>query len=328
MTRKHANTYCSGKLKLSKGVKGQSPMKCGIRLSPYKMSIAVISGDGDFVYSSSFALADTYSALLIQIKSALRHCTDEYNIKLPIGVSVQGHETPSTGMVKSLHHPLISEKMLRSDMQAALNHPVLLASDGQCMAVAAKTKLKIDNKLTIFALSLDQFVCGGIIVADRLLSGPHGLAGDWGHLSLPWPVDYEMDGRKCICGRAGCLEHFVSLSGLSYDYELLTGDKLTAEKIIKQAENGDIIAETAMQVIEDRIARGLAMVIGLLDPEIIIIGGMLAESERLFNNIPRKWPGYIRASVDNDILVPLRISYPCPDHLYLQGAAHLCDYSK
>ena len=81
-------------------------------------------------------------------------------------------------------------------------------------------------------------------------------------------------------------------------------------------------------MIEGRIARGLAMVIGLLDPEIIIIGGMLAESERLFNNIPRKWPGYIRASVDNDILVPLRISYPCQDHLYLQGAAHLCDYSK
>ena len=84
-------------------------MKCGIRLSPYKMSIAVISGDGDFVYSSSFALADTYSALLIQIKSALRHCTDEYNIKLPIGVSVQGHETPSTDGKKPPSPPNFGE---------------------------------------------------------------------------------------------------------------------------------------------------------------------------------------------------------------------------
>ena len=90
----------------------------------------------------------------------------------------------------------------------------------------------------------------------------------------------------------------------------------------------DIVAESAMQVIEDRISRGLAMVIGLLDPDIILIGGVLAKSERLFTNIPRKWPGYIRSSVNSDILVPLRTSNPCPDHLYLHGAAHLCYYAK
>ncbi len=303
-------------------------MKCGIRLSPYESSIAVISDDGDFVYNSSFNSADTYSALLIQLESVLRHCTKSYNIQSPVGISVQGHETPSTGMIKSLHHPLISQKMLRQDLQATLNHSVLVASDGQCMAVAARTRPELDNKHTIFALSLDQFVCGGIIVADRLLSGPHGLAGDWGHLSLPWPLDNEMDGRICICGRTGCLEHFVSLEGLSHDYELLTGNKLTAEDITKQAEIGDIVAESAMQVIEDRIARGLAMVIGLLDPDIILIGGMLAESERLFTNISRKWPGYIRASVNSDILVPLHNSHPRSAHLYLQGAAYLSDYSK
>ncbi len=141
-------------------------------------------------------------------------------------------------------------------------------------------------------------------------------------------MDCETDGRVCICGRTGCLEHFVSLEGLSYDYELLTGSKLTAEKIIEQADSGDIIAESAIQVLEDRIARGLAMVIGLLDPNVIFIGGVLAESQRMITNIPRKWPGYLRASVDSDILVTLRNSYPRQHHLYLHGAAHLCDYSN
>ena len=303
-------------------------MKCGIRLSPCENSIAVITDDGDFVYSSSFKPADTYSELLVQLESALKHCSDKYDIKLPVGVSVRGHETTSTGMITSLHHPLIAQKTLRRDLQAVMNHSVLVASDGQCLAVAARSILQLDNKLTIFALSLDQSVFGGIIVSDKLLSGPHGLAGDWGHLSLPWPVDNELEGRICVCGRTGCLEHFVSLDGLSHDYELLTGNKLTAEDIIKQAETGDIVAESAMQVIEDRISRGLAMVIGLLDPDIILIGGMLAKSERLFTNIPRKWPGYIRSSVNSDILVPLRTSNPCADHLYLHGAAHLCDYTK
>ena len=137
-----------------------------------------------------------------------------------------------------------------------------------------------------------------------------------------------MEERTCVCGRTGCIEHFVSLEGLSHDYELLTGNKLTAENIIKQAETGDIVAESAMPVLEDRISRGLAMVIGLIDPDIILIGGMLAKSERLFTNIPRKWPGYIRASVNSDVLVPLRSSHPCQDHLYLLGASHLRDYTK
>mgnify|MGYP000377093493 CR=1 FL=1 len=171
-------------------------------------------------------------------------------------------------------------------------------------------------------------MCGGIIVSDKLLFGPKGLAGDWGHLSLPWPLDHEMEGRVCGCGRTGCLEHFVSLEGLSYDYKLLTGEKFSAENIIKQAETGDFVAEPAMQVLEDRISRGLAVVISLLDPDIILIGSMLAESKRLFTNIPRKWPGCIRSSVHSDIIVPPRTSNPCPNQLYLHGAAHLCDYVK
>lgn len=303
-------------------------MKCGVRLSQNECSIAVISDDGDFVDDCSFISSDTYPALLVQLESALKQCKKKHDIKLPIGVSVQGHETASTGMITSLHHPLLAQKMLRHDLQAALNHPILLASEGQCMAVAARTLLQLDNKKTIFALSLDQIVCGGIIVADRLLHGPNGLAGDWGHLSLPWPVDCEMDGRECICGRTGCLEHFVSPEGLSHDYELLTGSKKAAQEIIEQADSGDIIAESAMQVLEDRIARGLAMVIGLLDPNIIFIGGVLAESQRLISNIPRKWPGYIRASVSSDMLVTLHNTHPSPHHLYLHGAAHLCDYRK
>ncbi len=99
--------------------------------------------------------------------------------------------------------------------------------------MAARAILQLHNKLTIFALSLDQSECGGIIFSNKLLSGPHGLAEDWGHLSLPWPVDYELEGRICVCGRTGCRENFVSLEGLSHDYELLIGNKLTAENIIK-----------------------------------------------------------------------------------------------
>ena len=112
-------------------------MKCGIRLCPCENSIAVITDDGDFVYKSSFKPADTYSELLLQLESALKYCLDKYDIKLPVDVSVKGYETASTRMITSLHHLLIVEKTLRRDLQAALNHPVIVASDCQCLAVAA-----------------------------------------------------------------------------------------------------------------------------------------------------------------------------------------------
>ena len=96
------------------------------------------------------------------------------------------------------------------------------------MAVAARSILQLNNKLNVFALPLNQFVCGGMIVSDKLLSGLHGLIGDWGHLSLPWLVDYALYRKMCVCGRAGCLEHLVGLEGVSHDYEVLTGNKLTA----------------------------------------------------------------------------------------------------
>ena len=105
-------------------------------------------------------------------------------------------------MIASLHHPVIAHETLRRDLQAALNHSVLVASDGQCLAVAARSILQLSNKLTIFALSLDQSVCGGIMVSDKLLSGPHGLAGDWGHCPFPglwimnWKDEYVIAGKQ------------------------------------------------------------------------------------------------------------------------------------
>ena len=168
-------------------------MKCGIRLSPCENSIAVITDDGDFVYHSSFKPTDTYSELLVQLESALKHCSNKYDIKLPVGVSIKGHETTSTGMITSLHHPLIAQKTLRRDLQAALKHSILVASDGQCLAVAARSMLQLHNKQTIFALSLDQSVCGGVIVSDKLLFGPHGLAETWDICHFPgrWIVNWK-----------------------------------------------------------------------------------------------------------------------------------------
>ena len=301
-------------------------MTCGIRLTPSQHSIAIISDDGDFVYQAELPPAESYTALLPQLAAAVSDSCSAGDATTPVGVCIQGHETTANGTIKSLHHPLLDGKPLKRDLQAALNRPVIVASEGQCLASAARQQPRFSDKATIFALSLDDFVCGGIIVNDYLLTGAHGIAGDWGHVSLPWPVDFELDGRVCLCGRTGCLEHFVNLPGLAHDYEMLTGSSLSATEIIERAAKGDIVAESAMQVIEDRIARGLAMVIGLLDPDVIVVGGILAKSQRLFTAVPRKWPGYLRTSQTNDIFRPVCEDAQTLSDAYLIGAAGLKRY--
>jgi len=153
---------------------------------------------------------------------------------------------------------------------------------------------EFSSNVNIFSLYLDDEICAGHFVNQALVMGANGLAGNWGHIGLPWPIDCELEDRDCTCGRSGCLCLFVSRAALSREYLSLSERDLPAETIFAQAEQGDIVAESAVQVFEDRLARGLAMVINLIDPEVILLSGRMSLPKRLLLNLPRKWPGYVR----------------------------------
>ncbi len=159
-------------------------------------------------------------------------------------------------------------------------------------------------------------------ISGRLVTGQNGLAANIGHISLPWPVDFELDGQICWCGKTGCLTQCISCSGVEADFRRLTSDKASVEQIIQRATTGDFMAESVIQVLEDRIARSLALICNLLDPDVIILGGYLASLDRLYDNIPRKWPGYSTAV---SLKTPL-IRAENDHHSRLYGAAMLGDY--
>lgn len=285
--------------------------------------LALISDDGGFVYQSEFSLIDTYHQFLLDVSAQLSKAKQCARFDGYIGICLPGHLDPQTGLVSTPSLSIINKKPLKSDLQAALNHGIKIANFGHCLAKTASLEAEYQDYQMIFALVMDaNNVFGGLIAGGQLINGAHGLCGNWGHISLPWPVDYELDGRICECGRTGCLAHFTSLSGLSYDYQMLTGTSVTADQIISQAHHGDIIAESAMQVAEDRLARGLAMVINLLDPELIILSGLLAKESRIYVNIPRKWPGYVQMKPIKTRLAHLNLDIP-PHHHLLKGAAFL-----
>ena len=131
------------------------------------------------------------------------------------------------------------------------------------------------------------------MVGGRILTGPNGIAGEWGHNPLPWPSDEERPGARCYCGRQGCIETFLSGPGMARDHWGATGELLAPETIASSAKGGDDVCDRTLQRYEGRLARSLASVINILDPHVIVLGGGMSNIERLYATVPRLWHGYV-----------------------------------
>ena len=136
-------------------------------------------------------------------------------------------------------------------------------------------------------------VGAGIVVNKQVLNGANAIAGEWGHNPMPWPDDDERPGPGCYCGKQGCIETFLSGPGLAKDHELHTGHVHTSRQIVEQAEQGDVDCDQALQRYETRMAKGLAHVINILDPDVIVLGGGMGNIQRLYNNVPKLWGDYV-----------------------------------
>lgn len=267
-------------------------MLCGIKIDTEQIDLAIISHDGEFVFEQSLKLPadeNTLIQLIVQTLSGVDSACQPQALGITFPGFYAGTAAPEHYQLYCASIPALHKTSLKYRLQASLNIPVSLASYGQALCASHLQHYPDKN---IFALHVAQDASAGLGVRGHLISGAHGIAGNWGHISLPWPVDYELDNKVCWCGKSGCLAHFVSLGGLEQDYTLLTNEQAQAQDIISRARQGDIVAESVIQVLEDRLARGLAMVCNLFDPDLIILGGYLGSVERIFSAIPRKWPGY------------------------------------
>ena len=277
-------------------------MKCAIGLTKNKCDIAVISDDGDFAFEACFFLPESYSEFLSLLSREISKADPSAEIHA-IGVSLAADFHLSGGQIACPSFPLLHGQRLKADLQAGLNRKISIANPAQMLASYASHRSEYAAAQQIFSLYLDDAVLSGQLVHGKLLMGANGLAGNWGHIALPWPVEFELEARECECGHTGCLGAFVSRTALSQEYRHLSEKTLSAEEIFRQAAQGDIVAESAVQIFEDRLARGLAMVINLCDPDIILLSGRMSQYDRLLVNIPRKWPGYIAGRIPNTRLI-------------------------
>jgi len=220
-------------------------------------------------------------------------------------VGIPGAISPATGLVKNANSTWLIGKPLDRDLERRLARPVRVANDANCFAVSEAVDGAGAGARLVFGVILGTGVGGGIAIEGRPLLGANAIAGEWGHNPLPWPQAGELAGRRCYCGREGCIETFLSGPALEADYRRTAGRAIAAAEIAKEAAAGQANAEAVLARYEERLARGLAHVINLLDPEVIVLGGGLSNIARFYENVPRLWGRFVFSDrVDTRLLPP------------------------
>jgi fructokinase len=195
---------------------------------------------------------------------------------------------------------------LQQDLEGALGRPVRLANDANCFALSEASDGAGAGAEVVFGVIIGTGTGGGIVVRGRLLTGPNAVAGEWGHNPLPWATGNEWPGVDCYCGRRGCIETFLSGPGLARDHAHVTGEGLASDVVVARAADGDQAAESTLLRYEARMARALASIINVLDPDVIVLGGGLSNLTRLYTNVPRAWGAWVFSDRVDTTLVPPR----------------------
>ncbi|WP_428246672.1 ROK family protein [Ferrovibrio sp.] len=270
-------------------------MRIGVDLGGTKIEAIALGDDGAIRARRRIsAPRDDYTATIRAIRDLVQVVDSEANIirfgpPAPVGVGIPGTISPATGLVKNANSVWLIGHAMDHDLQAALQRPVRLGNDANCFALSEAADGAGQGYRTVFGVILGTGCGAGIVVNGQCLLGPNAIAGEWGHNPLPWPELGELPGPDCYCGLQGCNETWLSGPGFEADYARASGTPRQATDIVTLAELGDAQAEAALQRLESRLARALAGVMNLLDPDAIVLGGGLSNIERLYANVPKLW---------------------------------------
>jgi fructokinase len=234
-----------------------------------------------------------YEATLGAIVQLVHDLERETGQRGSVGVGIPGTISPATGLVKNANSTWMNGRPMDEDLAARLERPVRLANDANCFTLSEATDGAAAGLHVAFGVIIGTGTGGGITIDGRVLVGHNAIGGEWGHNPLPWPHPGERPGQACYCGRSGCIETFLSGPGLARDFREATTRALDPAEIVARAEAGDPDADAALARYEDRMARALASIINVLDPDVIVLGGGMSNTARLYDNVPRLWDSYI-----------------------------------
>ncbi|TAL02952.1 MAG: ROK family protein [Rhodospirillaceae bacterium] len=223
-----------------------------------------------------------------------------------VGIGIPGAASLQTGLIKNANSVVLIGHPFQRDMEAAVGAPVRLANDADCFALSEASDGSAAGADVVFGVIIGTGVGGGLVVHGRVIHGANAITGEWGHNPMPRPHDDERPGPACYCGRSGCVETFLSGPGLSRDDAARRGTALPAAEIVARAETGEPIAAESLARYVERLARATAVVINIVDPHVIVLGGGLSQIARLYRDVPALWPRYVFSDTVTTRLLPPR----------------------
>ncbi len=280
-------------------------MRIGIDLGGTKTEIVVLEERGVSLFRHrEVTPAQDYEAILETVARLVALAESSVGPAQSIGIATPGAISPRSGVLKNSNTLALNDKPLDRDLAHRLRRPVRLENDANCLALSEAIDGAATQAGVVFGVIIGTGVGGGIVVDRRLLAGRNRIAGEWGHNPLPWAREDELAGRRCYCGKTGCIETFLSGAGLAHDYRSRTGKPYSAQEVSSAASRGDGEARACMEIYTDRLARSLASVVNLLDPDAVVLGGGLSNIAELYAELPRRMAHYAFSDGLDTAVVP------------------------
>ena len=294
--------------------------RLGVDLGGTKIAAVVLDADGQVRWESRIATPrHDYDATLAALKALVDAAESAVGAACTVGIGMPGAISPATGLVKNANSTWLNDHAFQADAERALGRTVRLANDANCLAMSESVDGAAAGAGVVFAVILGTGTGGGIAIHQSVITGANAIAGEWGHNALPWPEPNELPGPACYCGRTGCIETWLSGPGLAADLRRRHGEARSGEEIVGLAAAGDSRAIATVSDWTGRLARGLASIINVLDPDVIVVGGGLSRIERLYVDVPRLWTRWVFSDRVDTRLVPAKYG----DASGVRGAARL-----
>lgn len=280
-------------------------LRIGIDLGGTKTELVALDAEGSECYRIRVPTpSNDYASLIARIVTLVADAEQQLGAKGRIGIGVPGSPSPATSLMRNANTQCLNGKPFQQDLSAALQREVHIANDANCFALSEAIDGAGRGAPVVFGVILGTGTGGGVVINQQVLQGRNAIGGEWGHNPLPWPSPAELHGIQCFCGKRGCIETYVSGTGFARDHHFVTGDKLSALEITQRADANDPKALATLERYYDRLARALASVINVLDPDVVVLGGGMSRYQPLYPELAQRLPSYVFSDCFTTPIVP------------------------
>ena len=294
-------------------------MRIGVDFGGTKIEVAAIDDAGGFAARVRRPNPGSYDSALAVVSELVAEVEGSVGATRAIGIAIPGSPSPLTGLIRNANSQYLNGRPFQADLQQHLGRPVRLANDANCLALSEAVDGAGEGHASVYAVILGTGCGAGLVIDGQLVEGRHGVAAEMGHNPLPWATIDEVPGPACWCGQSNCLETWISGSGFARAHHTATGRDWTCEQIVEAMRAGDAQAIEQVNLLRDRVARALASVVNLVDPEIIVLGGGLSNIPELYEGLDKAIAARVFSDIWNAAVVPARWG----DSSGVRGAARL-----